>query len=110
MGHLACGRNVLGRPGGVKRGGGLRGRTTAVCFTRAGFRRAPDHDVTPMGAASTVSDGERMQNADRVSDVEALSLPAGRRGAGVDVNPARLVVRAHGVAGIFWHWGRSESL
>jgi len=41
-----------------------------------------------------------MQNTDRPADIQALSLPAGHRGSRVDPNAVRIILRAHGVAGI----------
>ena len=47
-----------------------------------------------------------MQDADRVPDVEALTLPPRRRRPRIDVNTSRIVLRSDGVDGICRHGSR----
>src|SRR5262245_59482616 len=50
--------------------------------------------------------GARVQDADGIADIAALSLPAGHRGPRVDLNASRIVLVAHRLAGILRHRGR----
>jgi len=59
---------------------------------------------------STAGHSQRMQDADGVSDVQSLSVPAGRRRARVDVQPSCVVLRSQRVHRIRGHGRRRRHI